>query len=114
MEPPEVSPYPSTTSALNGVITGKGQPEGVDQKLDVTRTLLELEDPTHEEASSSIGNDDRPHQEDREQGTEIAPPMRERRVIYHDDSGWRPLAPRSDAGSPSVLEMPPRYYKAAI
>ncbi|KAK7027903.1 hypothetical protein VNI00_015119 [Paramarasmius palmivorus] len=67
-EPPKVSPYPNTTSASNDVITGKEQPEleGVDQKLDVTRTLLGLEDPTREEASSSIGNDDLPHQEYRE------------------------------------------------
>ncbi|KAK7027898.1 hypothetical protein VNI00_015114 [Paramarasmius palmivorus] len=104
MEPPKVSPYPNTTSASNGMGAGKGQP--------VTRTLLELENPTREEASSSIGNDDLPHQEDREQDAEIAPPMRERRVIYHDDSGWRPSARRSDAENSSVLEMPPRYDAA--
>ncbi|ESK89987.1 hypothetical protein Moror_1190 [Moniliophthora roreri MCA 2997] len=36
---------------------------------------------------------------------------RERRIIYHHDSGWRPVA-RAAASRPeggSVLEMPPRY-----
>ncbi|KAI3619368.1 hypothetical protein WG66_012898 [Moniliophthora roreri] len=42
--------------------------------------------------------------------------QRERRILYHDDSGWRPppRAPSdSDGGtSTSVLEMPPRYDAA--
>ncbi|KAK7027884.1 hypothetical protein VNI00_015099 [Paramarasmius palmivorus] len=37
---------------------------------------------------------------------------RERRVRYHDDSGFRPLPPPSDAGDSSVLDVPPRYDAA--
>ncbi|KAK7024638.1 hypothetical protein VNI00_016142 [Paramarasmius palmivorus] len=37
--------------------------------------------------------------------------QRERRVMYHNDSGWRPPS-QSDAGISSVLEMPPSYRSA--
>ncbi|KAK7024639.1 hypothetical protein VNI00_016143 [Paramarasmius palmivorus] len=37
--------------------------------------------------------------------------QRERRVLYHNDSGWRPPS-QSDAGISSVLEMPPSYRSA--
>ncbi|ESK83630.1 hypothetical protein Moror_12019 [Moniliophthora roreri MCA 2997] len=43
--------------------------------------------------------------------------QRERRVHYHDDSGWRPAPPRSlshadGETSTRILEMPPRYEAA--
>ncbi|ESK83224.1 hypothetical protein Moror_3276 [Moniliophthora roreri MCA 2997] len=46
-----------------------------------------------------------------------APPSRRQRerVVYHDDSGWRPHARASscsDGGTASVVEMPPRYDAA--
>ncbi|KAK7020244.1 hypothetical protein VNI00_017772 [Paramarasmius palmivorus] len=37
---------------------------------------------------------------------------RELRVRYHDDSGFRPLPPPSDAGDSNVLDLPPRYDAA--
>jgi hypothetical protein len=77
----EVFPYPNTTSASNGVTGGKRQPVGVDHKLDAARALLEAEVSTREETSSSTGNDNLSHREDREQDAEISPPVRERRVF---------------------------------
>ncbi|KAK7020126.1 hypothetical protein VNI00_017887 [Paramarasmius palmivorus] len=37
---------------------------------------------------------------------------RERRVRYHNDSGWRPAAPLSETGESSVLDVPPQYDAA--
>jgi hypothetical protein len=38
--------------------------------------------------------------------------QRARRLRYHDDSGWRPLALHSEAGGSSILDIPPRYDAA--
>ncbi|KAL0577407.1 hypothetical protein V5O48_004572 [Marasmius crinis-equi] len=39
---------------------------------------------------------------------------RDRRIVRHEDSGWRPTvaAPRSEAGGSSVVHMPPTYAAA--
>ncbi|KAK7027919.1 hypothetical protein VNI00_015135 [Paramarasmius palmivorus] len=38
--------------------------------------------------------------------------QRTRRVRCHDDSGWRPLPPLSEASDSSVLDIPPHYDAA--
>ncbi|KAK7027902.1 hypothetical protein VNI00_015118 [Paramarasmius palmivorus] len=103
----EALPYPNTTSASNVAGEKMRQLKWLDRKADTAaRISTETESPSREDVFSSIAGNDA------QENTEDSPPMRTRRVLYHDDSGWRPSAPRSDAGNSSVLEMPPRYDAA--
>ncbi|KAK7023539.1 hypothetical protein VNI00_016690 [Paramarasmius palmivorus] len=108
-EEPVISPYPDTTSASN--VAGEKKRALLDQE---SRLLKADSVPVHEEASS---HDAAPNQRtgevtENENENHPGPVERTRRVMYHDDSGWRPSAHRSDAGESSVLEMPPRYDSA--
>ncbi|KAK7027908.1 hypothetical protein VNI00_015124 [Paramarasmius palmivorus] len=111
MEPPPVSPYPDTTSAMN--VPGEKKRRLIGEDHDNHRVLdtspvqePEKYQPGGEPSDTILILEEHQTQEPLQQQG------RERRVRHHNDSGWRPAPPFSDAGESSVLDVPPQYDAA--
>ncbi|KAK7027900.1 hypothetical protein VNI00_015116 [Paramarasmius palmivorus] len=107
---PPVSPYPDTTSAM--VVPGEKKRRLIGEDHD-NHHVLDTP-PVQEPEKHGDEPDDNILLEDGQHQTQdpLQQQGRERRVRYHDDSGWRPAPPFSDAGESSVLDVPPQYDAA--